>query len=44
MKFKDEDGATRWYHSDAYQAAIPFRHASADTPFLIQFNDAEGQG
>jgi len=44
MKFKDGDGATRWYNSDAYQAAIPFRLASADTPFLIQFNDAEGQG
>jgi uncharacterized protein (DUF1330 family) len=43
MKFKDEDGATRWYQSDSYQAAIPFRHAAADTSFLIQFNDAEGQ-
>ncbi len=44
MKFKDEDGATRWYNSEAYQAAIPLRHASADTDFLIQFNEAESQG
>ncbi len=44
MKFKDEDGATRWYNSGAYQAAIPLRHAAADTSFLIQFNDKESQG
>jgi uncharacterized protein (DUF1330 family) len=44
MKFKDEDGATRWYNSDAYQAAKLLRHAAADTPFMIQFNDVEGHG
>jgi uncharacterized protein (DUF1330 family) len=42
MKFKDEDGATRWYNSDAYQAAISLRHAAASTPFLVQFSDAGG--
>jgi uncharacterized protein (DUF1330 family) len=42
MKFKDEDGAARWYNSDAYQAAKPLRHAAAHTPFMIRFNDTEG--
>jgi uncharacterized protein (DUF1330 family) len=43
MKFKDDDGARRWYTSDLYQAAIPLRHASAGTPFTIHFKDSEGQ-
>jgi uncharacterized protein (DUF1330 family) len=42
MKFKEEEGATRWYNSDAYQAAKLLRHAAADTPFMIQFHANEG--
>ena len=44
MKFKDEGGASRWYHSDSYQSATPFRLALADTPFLLHVNHSEGQG
>jgi uncharacterized protein (DUF1330 family) len=44
MKFKGEDEAMRWYKSDAYQAAIPLRHASAGTPFTIHFTDSAGRG
>jgi uncharacterized protein (DUF1330 family) len=41
MKFPDEQTATRWYHSDAYQKAIPIRHAAADTAFVVQFTTSE---
>lgn len=37
MKFKNKEDALKWYHSDLYQKAIPFRHASAETPFTITF-------
>ncbi len=37
LKFKTLDDAQRWYDSDAYQAAIPFRHAAGKTPFVIIF-------
>lgn len=37
MKFKDDAAAKRWYESEAYQAAIPLRHASASTILSIHF-------
>lgn len=37
MKFKDDGAAKRWYESEAYQTAIPMRHASASTTFTIHF-------
>jgi uncharacterized protein (DUF1330 family) len=37
LKFNSMDEARRWYHSDAYQKAIPIRHAAAHTPFTILF-------
>lgn len=37
MKFKSLDEARRWYNSELYQAAIPLRHAAADTRFVIMF-------
>jgi uncharacterized protein (DUF1330 family) len=37
MKFKNKEDAKNWYKSEAYQKAIPFRHASAGTPFTITF-------
>lgn len=37
MKFKNKGDAQKFYHSDAYQKAIPFRHASAVTPFTVTF-------
>lgn len=37
MRFKDDDGAERWYRSDLYQAAIPIRHSAAGTPFMVRF-------
>ena len=37
MKFRDDDEALRWQRSDAYQAAIPMRHAAAGTPFMVHF-------
>jgi uncharacterized protein (DUF1330 family) len=43
MKFKDDDGAKRWYQSDLYQSAIPLRHASAGTAFIVLFTDTGGQ-
>ena len=39
MKFPDNDAAMRWYKSEAYQQAIPLRHASADTAFVVHFTD-----
>lgn len=39
MKFPDNDTAMRWYHSEAYQKAIPLRHAAADTAFVVHFTD-----
>lgn len=37
MKFKHKADAKKFYHSEAYQKAIPFRHASAATPFTVTF-------
>lgn len=37
MKFRNDDDAARWYRSDAYQAAMPIRHAAAGTPFMVHF-------
>lgn len=39
MKFPDNDAAMRWYKSEAYQQAIPLRHAAADTAFVVHFTD-----
>lgn len=39
MKFPDNDAALRWYQSEAYQKAIPLRHAAADTAFVLHFTD-----
>jgi uncharacterized protein (DUF1330 family) len=39
MKFPDNEAASRWYHSQAYQKAIPIRHAAADTAFVVHFTD-----
>ena len=39
IKFPDNDAAMRWYRSDAYQKAIPIRHAAADTAFVAHFTD-----
>ena len=40
MKFKGDDDALKWYTSEAYQTAIPIRHAAADTAFMIHFLSA----
>jgi uncharacterized protein (DUF1330 family) len=37
MKFKGDGDALKWFQSEAYQTAIPIRHASADTAFMIHF-------
>ena len=37
MKFKSKEDVLKWYHSDLYQKAIPFRHAAAETPFTVTF-------
>jgi uncharacterized protein (DUF1330 family) len=39
MKFPDNETAKKWYHSPAYQKAIPLRHAAADTGFVVHFTD-----
>ena len=39
MKFPDKQAAMRWYRSEAYQKAIPIRHAAADTVFAVHFTD-----
>ncbi len=39
LKFPDNDAALRWYRSEAYQKAIPMRHAAADTAFVVHFTD-----
>lgn len=39
MKFHDNDAAMAWYNSEAYQKAIPIRHAAAETIFAVHFND-----
>lgn len=39
MKFPDNGAAMRWYRSDAYQKAIPIRHAAAETVFAVHFTD-----
>jgi uncharacterized protein (DUF1330 family) len=39
MKFPDNETAMRWYRSDAYQKAIPMRHAAADAAFVVHFTD-----
>ena len=38
MKFKNKGDARKFYHSEAYQKVIPFRHASAATPFTVAFD------
>jgi uncharacterized protein (DUF1330 family) len=38
LKFKNDEDADRWYHSDAYQSAIPIRHESAETAFVVKFS------
>jgi len=37
LKFPDDGAAKRWYESDAYQAALPLRRASASTAFMVHF-------
>jgi uncharacterized protein (DUF1330 family) len=39
MKVPDNDAAMAWYKSDAYQKAIPLRHAAAETIFAVHFTD-----
>ncbi len=39
MKFPDNETAMRWYRSEAYQKAIPIRHAAAETIFAVHFTD-----
>ncbi|WP_062064719.1 DUF1330 domain-containing protein [Sphingobium baderi] len=39
IRFPDNDAAMRWYRSEAYQKAIPMRHAAADTAFVLHFTD-----
>jgi uncharacterized protein (DUF1330 family) len=41
MKFPDNEAAMRWYRSNAYQTAIPIRHAAADTAFVVHFTDGK---
>jgi uncharacterized protein (DUF1330 family) len=36
LKFKDDAEFDAWYNSDAYQKALPYRQASADTRFLVK--------
>lgn len=31
LRFPDEEALQKWWKSDAYQAAIPFRHKAAMT-------------
>jgi uncharacterized protein (DUF1330 family) len=37
MRFNSLDEARNWYNSEAYQKAIPLRHAAARTPFVVLF-------
>lgn len=39
LKFGSQEDADQWYHSDAYQSAIPIPHESANTAFVIKFSD-----
>ncbi|MGI4792790.1 MAG: DUF1330 domain-containing protein [Janthinobacterium lividum] len=41
LRFPDNETAMRWYRSDAYQKAIPIRHAAADTAFVVHFTDQD---
>jgi uncharacterized protein (DUF1330 family) len=36
LKFPDEAALERFWQSEEYQEAIPFRHAAADTHFVIK--------
>jgi uncharacterized protein (DUF1330 family) len=38
MKFKNHGDAQKFYNSPAYQKVIPYRHASAGTPFTVAFD------
>lgn len=35
LKFRDRAHFETWYHSPAYQAALPLRLAAAETPFIV---------
>ncbi len=35
LEFPDVESATAWYHSDAYQAVAPIRHAAADSRMFV---------
>lgn len=37
LRFDDEAAFQEWWKSEAYQEAIPFRHAAADTKFIVKF-------
>jgi uncharacterized protein (DUF1330 family) len=37
MKFESMAVARQWWNSDAYRQAVPFRHAAAETPFVVLF-------
>jgi len=42
LEFPDRAAAQAWYRSQSYQGeALPLRHASADTSFLVVIDDAE---
>ena len=38
LKFNSKEELHRWWDSPSYAKAKPFRHAAADTPFIIAIN------
>lgn len=41
LKFNSKEDLRRWWNSPSYTKARAFRHASADTPFIIAMNGHE---
>lgn len=38
LKFESQDEMEKWYKSDSYQAALPYRLKSSKTSFLLTVN------
>jgi uncharacterized protein (DUF1330 family) len=38
LKFENRAALDKWYKSPEYQAALPLRHAAADTKFIVVFD------
>jgi uncharacterized protein (DUF1330 family) len=41
MRFNSKEELRRWWDSPGYAKARPFRHAAADTPFIIAMSGYE---